>query len=141
MHLSAEEEIAAEESLSICCKPVELYNVLQRRATVRVTFFLSNFFFDILTFALSLDCRQISSLVYWLPKIGTSNLSCLFQESSSILGWTLAWCSCCCTDLWQCGVPFSSAWFFEGHCWWRVNVQDVIWFFLLCTIIMIYFFH
>ncbi|KDP22473.1 hypothetical protein JCGZ_26304 [Jatropha curcas] len=32
MHLSAEEEMAAEESLSIYCKPVELYNILQRRA-------------------------------------------------------------------------------------------------------------
>ncbi|KAK1556449.1 hypothetical protein Q3G72_005174 [Acer saccharum] len=32
MHLSAEEEIAAEESLSVYCKPVELYNILQRRA-------------------------------------------------------------------------------------------------------------
>ncbi|KAL6581369.1 hypothetical protein OROMI_007292 [Orobanche minor] len=30
--LSAEEQIAAEESLSIYCKPVELYNILQRRA-------------------------------------------------------------------------------------------------------------
>ncbi|KAK9724411.1 hypothetical protein RND81_05G070300 [Saponaria officinalis] len=29
--LSAEEEIAAEESLSLYCKPVELYNILQRR--------------------------------------------------------------------------------------------------------------
>ncbi|KAJ7974847.1 Polycomb group EMBRYONIC FLOWER 2-like protein [Quillaja saponaria] len=32
VHLSAEEELAAEESLSIYCKPVELYNILQRRA-------------------------------------------------------------------------------------------------------------
>ncbi|KAK8690596.1 hypothetical protein V6N13_074128 [Hibiscus sabdariffa] len=32
LHLSAEEEIAAEESLSIYCKPVEVYNILQRRA-------------------------------------------------------------------------------------------------------------
>ncbi|XP_031287441.1 polycomb group protein EMBRYONIC FLOWER 2 isoform X3 [Pistacia vera] len=31
-HLTAEEEIAAEESLSIYCKPVEFYNILQRRA-------------------------------------------------------------------------------------------------------------
>lgn len=31
-NLSPEEEIAAEESLSIYCKPVELYNILQRRA-------------------------------------------------------------------------------------------------------------
>ncbi|XP_021687122.2 polycomb group protein EMBRYONIC FLOWER 2 isoform X3 [Hevea brasiliensis] len=30
--LSAEEEMAAEESLSTYCKPVELYNILQRRA-------------------------------------------------------------------------------------------------------------
>ncbi|XP_058104295.1 polycomb group protein EMF2B-like isoform X2 [Magnolia sinica] len=32
VHLSAEEAIAAEESLSIYCKPVELYNIIQRRA-------------------------------------------------------------------------------------------------------------
>uniref|UniRef100_A0A5B6ZJZ6 Putative embryonic flower 2 n=1 Tax=Davidia involucrata TaxID=16924 RepID=A0A5B6ZJZ6_DAVIN len=32
VHLSAEEEIEAEESLSVYCKPVELYNILQRRA-------------------------------------------------------------------------------------------------------------
>ncbi|KAK8965885.1 Polycomb group protein EMBRYONIC FLOWER 2 [Platanthera guangdongensis] len=30
--LTAEEELAAEESLSIYCKPVEFYNILQRRA-------------------------------------------------------------------------------------------------------------
>ncbi|XVF49434.1 hypothetical protein PTKIN_Ptkin04bG0011600 [Pterospermum kingtungense] len=33
VHLSAEEEIAADESLSIYCKPVELYNILQRSAS------------------------------------------------------------------------------------------------------------
>ncbi|XP_077236857.1 polycomb group protein EMBRYONIC FLOWER 2-like isoform X2 [Tasmannia lanceolata] len=32
VHLSVEEAIAAEESLSIYCKPVELYNIIQRRA-------------------------------------------------------------------------------------------------------------
>lgn len=41
LHLSAEEEIAAEESLSIYCKPVELYNILQRRAIKNVTYFIS----------------------------------------------------------------------------------------------------
>ncbi|KAF3683234.1 putative polycomb group protein EMBRYONIC FLOWER 2-like isoform X2 [Capsicum annuum] len=35
-HLSAEEEVAAEESLSSYCKPVELYNILQRRAVRNV---------------------------------------------------------------------------------------------------------
>ncbi|KAB1204126.1 Polycomb group protein EMBRYONIC FLOWER 2, partial [Morella rubra] len=39
VRLSAEEEIAAEESLSIYCKPVELYNILQRRA-IRTPYFL-----------------------------------------------------------------------------------------------------
>ncbi|RVW28020.1 Polycomb group protein EMBRYONIC FLOWER 2 [Vitis vinifera] len=38
VHLSAEEEIAAEESLSIYCKPVELYNILQRRAVGNPSF-------------------------------------------------------------------------------------------------------
>lgn len=38
-HLSPEEQIAAEESLSIYCKPVELYNILQRRAVRNVIFF------------------------------------------------------------------------------------------------------
>ncbi|CAJ1967818.1 unnamed protein product [Sphenostylis stenocarpa] len=37
-HLSAEEEIAAEESLSIYCKPVEFYNILQRRAVRNPSF-------------------------------------------------------------------------------------------------------
>ncbi|KAL3524118.1 hypothetical protein ACH5RR_016952 [Cinchona calisaya] len=32
VQLSAEEEVAAEESLSVYCKPVELYNILQRRS-------------------------------------------------------------------------------------------------------------
>lgn len=40
VHLSPEEQIAAEESLSIYCKPVELYNILQRRAVRNVTFSL-----------------------------------------------------------------------------------------------------
>ncbi|GMP69802.1 hypothetical protein CsSME_00028926 [Camellia sinensis var. sinensis] len=38
LHLSPEEEIAAEESLSIYCKPVELYNILQRRAVRNPSF-------------------------------------------------------------------------------------------------------
>ncbi|XP_052174160.1 polycomb group protein EMBRYONIC FLOWER 2-like isoform X2 [Diospyros lotus] len=38
VHLSAEEEIAAEESLSIYCKPVELYNIIQRRAVQNPSF-------------------------------------------------------------------------------------------------------
>ncbi|OIT37272.1 PREDICTED: polycomb group protein EMBRYONIC FLOWER 2-like isoform X1 [Nicotiana attenuata] len=37
-HLSAEEKIAAEESLSTYCKPVELYNILQRRAVRNPSF-------------------------------------------------------------------------------------------------------
>lgn len=40
LHLSAEEEIAADESLSVYCKPVELYNILQRRAVRNVIFLL-----------------------------------------------------------------------------------------------------
>ncbi|KAA8519630.1 hypothetical protein F0562_013925 [Nyssa sinensis] len=38
VHLSAEEEIEAEESLSVYCKPVELYNILQRRAIRKPSF-------------------------------------------------------------------------------------------------------
>jgi len=37
VHLSEEEQIAAEESLSVYCKPVELYNILQRRAIKNVS--------------------------------------------------------------------------------------------------------
>lgn len=37
VHLSAEEAAAAEESLSVYCKPVELYNILQRRALRHVS--------------------------------------------------------------------------------------------------------
>ncbi|KAJ0043007.1 hypothetical protein Pint_17160 [Pistacia integerrima] len=40
-HLTAEEEIAAEESLSIYCKPVEFYNILQRRAIGSVMLLIS----------------------------------------------------------------------------------------------------
>ncbi|KAK8951544.1 Polycomb group protein EMBRYONIC FLOWER 2 [Platanthera zijinensis] len=36
--LTAEEELAAEESLSIYCKPVEFYNILQRRALRKPSF-------------------------------------------------------------------------------------------------------
>lgn len=36
VHLSVEEELAAEDSLAIYCKPVELYNILQRRAIKNV---------------------------------------------------------------------------------------------------------
>ena len=43
VHLSEEEEIAAEESLSLYCKPVELYNILQRRAIRNVMQCLSYF--------------------------------------------------------------------------------------------------
>lgn len=49
-HLSPEEQIAAEESLSIYCKPVELYNILQRRAVRNVSFFL------VTAFSLQLLC-------------------------------------------------------------------------------------
>ncbi|CAN0916015.1 Polycomb group protein EMBRYONIC FLOWER 2 [Linum grandiflorum] len=38
VRLSAEEEMAAEESLSTYCKPVELYNILQRRAVANPLF-------------------------------------------------------------------------------------------------------
>ena len=44
LNLSAEEEIAAEESLSIYCKPVELYNILQRRAIIAVIHFTNELF-------------------------------------------------------------------------------------------------
>lgn len=37
IQLSQEEQNAAEESLSVYCKPVELYNILQRRAIKNVT--------------------------------------------------------------------------------------------------------
>lgn len=38
VRLSEEEALVAEESLSIYCKPVELYNILQRRAIQNVKF-------------------------------------------------------------------------------------------------------
>ncbi|KAL1329779.1 hypothetical protein HN51_046967 [Arachis hypogaea] len=37
-HLSAEEELAAEESFAVYCKPVEFYNILRRRALRNPTF-------------------------------------------------------------------------------------------------------
>lgn len=36
--MTPEEALAAEESLSIYCKPVELYNIIQRRASHNVSF-------------------------------------------------------------------------------------------------------
>ncbi|KAJ4963034.1 hypothetical protein NE237_022973 [Protea cynaroides] len=45
--LSAEEEIAAEESLSVYCKPVELYNILQRRAFENPSFLQRCLFYKI----------------------------------------------------------------------------------------------
>lgn len=45
VHLSVEEEIAAEASLSVYCKPVELYNILQRRAIRNVIFIHRYFLF------------------------------------------------------------------------------------------------
>ncbi|KAL5717126.1 hypothetical protein ACHQM5_010194 [Ranunculus cassubicifolius] len=38
VHLSPEDAIAAEESLSVYCKPVELYNILERRAVQNPSF-------------------------------------------------------------------------------------------------------
>ncbi|URD99229.1 polycomb group protein EMBRYONIC FLOWER [Musa troglodytarum] len=38
VQLTAEEQLAAEESLSVYCKPVELYNILQRRAIQNPSF-------------------------------------------------------------------------------------------------------
>ncbi|CAL9165665.1 polycomb group protein EMF2B isoform X1 [Musa acuminata AAA Group] len=38
VRLTAEEQLAAEESLSVYCKPVELYNILQRRAIQNPSF-------------------------------------------------------------------------------------------------------
>ncbi|KAK4279467.1 hypothetical protein QN277_011247 [Acacia crassicarpa] len=37
-HISMEEELAAEESLAVYCKPVEFYNILQRRAISNPSF-------------------------------------------------------------------------------------------------------
>lgn len=51
-NLSAEEEIAAEESLSIYCKPVELYNILQRRAAKNVFSFSYFIFLKLEVFSL-----------------------------------------------------------------------------------------
>lgn len=47
IQLSEEEQNAAEESLSVYCKPVELYNILQRRAiknVIHLTFPISSVF-------------------------------------------------------------------------------------------------
>nr|AGM15312.1 embryonic flower 2_2 [Chrysanthemum x morifolium] len=41
-HMSQEEQAAAEESLSVYCKPVELYNILQRRAVRNPSFIRRN---------------------------------------------------------------------------------------------------
>jgi hypothetical protein len=36
--LSSDEQLAAKESFALYCKPVELYNIIQRRAIKNVSF-------------------------------------------------------------------------------------------------------
>ncbi|CAK7356301.1 unnamed protein product [Dovyalis caffra] len=57
-HLSVEEAVAADESLLIYCKPVELYNILGRRAQDNPSSGTGNFAwnaiqFDICSFGLA----------------------------------------------------------------------------------------
>ena len=54
VHHAGEEEIAADESLLIYCKPVELYNILYRRALQNVIFSMRFFLAE-----LSLCCFVI----------------------------------------------------------------------------------
>lgn len=48
VHLSEEEKIAAEESLEAYCKPVEFYNIIQRRAIKKVLFFILTLYLSFL---------------------------------------------------------------------------------------------
>ncbi|XP_056158765.1 polycomb group protein EMBRYONIC FLOWER 2 isoform X2 [Syzygium oleosum] len=68
-HLSAEEELAAEESLSIYCKPVELYNILQRRA-VRNPLFLQR----CLSYKIQVKHRRRVQMTISLPTTATEGL-------------------------------------------------------------------
>lgn len=70
VHLSAEEEIAAEESLSIYCKPVELYNILQRRASRNVTYFSYIIILFVCCFLFNMIVRYIQSVKYFTSTIG-----------------------------------------------------------------------
>jgi len=54
VHHAGEEEIAADESLLIYCKPVELYNILYRRALQNVIYSMHFFLAE-----LSLCCFVI----------------------------------------------------------------------------------
>ncbi|XP_043714712.1 polycomb group protein EMBRYONIC FLOWER 2-like [Telopea speciosissima] len=47
IHLSADEAVNAEESLSIYCKPIEFYNILQRRALGHPSFLQRCLFYKI----------------------------------------------------------------------------------------------
>lgn len=53
VQLSSEEENAAEESLSVYSKPVELYDILQHRAFQNVSSFICGVRADCLEFALA----------------------------------------------------------------------------------------
>lgn len=69
VHLSAEEELAAEESLSIYCKPVELYNILQRRA-VRNPLFLQR----CLSYKIQVKHRRRVQMTISLPRTTAEGL-------------------------------------------------------------------
>ena len=65
--LTAEEALAAEESLSVYCKPVELYNILQRRA-IRNVKFLSSYVYYMpfppkVPFAITFESSQYMHLI------------------------------------------------------------------------------
>ncbi|KAG8390222.1 hypothetical protein BUALT_Bualt01G0061400 [Buddleja alternifolia] len=65
-HLSAEEQLAAEESLSIYCKPVELYNILQRRA-VRNVFLQPSFLQRCLRYKIQAKHKKRIQMTVSLP--------------------------------------------------------------------------
>ena len=72
VRLTPEEQLAAEESLSVYCKPVELYNILQRRAIRNVSSHARILVpsYQSVIFGLALYVEMCSSKHYFDPALG-----------------------------------------------------------------------
>jgi len=90
VRMSAEEEIAAEESLSIYCKPVELYNILQRRA-IRNVVPPKSFQFSLLFVSISV-CTLVAEHTFFFFCCFCSHIFfkdvCATKQKQSIKGGT-----------------------------------------------------
>ncbi|KAG6533404.1 hypothetical protein ZIOFF_007272 [Zingiber officinale] len=87
VRLTAEEQIAAEESLSVYCKPVELYNILQRRAIQNVSAsFISAQIFAVQNTGKAQKEWLKHILILFLTYTDSDFLSCRIQITISLIG-------------------------------------------------------